>query len=110
MPQQSSPFVLTPPDDLAAEDWLIQLDSRPSAVPTWPASSRLTLVAVVVKGYGLATESPAVAYVLTEMRQADGFINFSKDIAENIALFFTVPKTRVITCCDGLTPEAWQAQ
>ncbi len=103
-----SPFVLVPPDEQTPEGWLTQFDGRPHMVPTWPLSDRMALVVVVMTGYMTPNPSETVAYVLTNRTQLNGLIDFSRELSEFVALFFTVPKTRLLPCCAGLTLDDWR--
>lgn len=104
-------FVLTPPGDQTAEDWLAQFDQRPHVIPTWPLSSQMALVVVVSRGFGSPPDdSESVASVVTRKEDVDRFFDGVTSVRKRMALFFTVPKERVIPFCSGLSLDSWPAE
>jgi len=106
-----SPFLLIPPDDQVPEAWLSTIDNRPRAIPQWPESRRMTLVAVVAQHLDTPEETDTEAFVITERAQADRLVDFANPMPGVAALFFRVPRGTVLNpavCPDGLTEDSWE--
>ena len=107
LPKPLSPYVLQPPDGKTVEGWLSEYDSRPSILPRWPTSQRMTLVAVVkIDG----DDSSTVGYVLTHRELATTVLVADPSVVHSRILFFSVTRQRVIPFCPTLTPESWPAE
>ena len=104
LPSSVSKFELTPPDDQDPEAWLANLDNRPTIIPAWPASTHMTLVAVVG---GAAPDEVSRAFVITSRAAADSLIEGSYWHVNYRLLFFLVLKNRVLPLVNGLTLAAW---
>ena len=102
-----SPWKLQPPDGDSVEGLLSVYDSDPRLIPEWPASRRMTLVAVVVVDFDTAAEQDAAGYVLTEQSQANALVSFDVSHSDFVILFFKISKQRAKEFCPGLTDEAW---
>ncbi len=103
-----------PPDELKLQlsemsplSWLLQYDSRPHVLPTWPLSERLTLVAVVVTDYDTDAESEGDAFVVTTPEILEQLVDLKRSTTEAVALFFTVPRSIVLPYCPSMTADSW---
>lgn len=88
------------PETISAAAWLTRYDPRPTVLPRWPTSERMTLVAVLPPD---AEDKPSVAYVITREEQLDPLITrrFS-------TLFFSV--ARAVVLAPEVRPATLQSE
>ncbi len=96
-------MLLNPPTTQSAEEWLLQFDNRPSVLPRWPASARMTLVVVAVDM--VKPDSESTAYVLEEPVDANEFCDKSAERNDGY-LFFTVLKSEVLPFCEPAVEDS----
>lgn len=104
-----SQFLLNPPGGQTVEGWLSQFDRQPRLTPRWPASDRMALVAVVAEHFNTSRETETVGYVITDPDQVEQAMDIGCPIDRRF-LFFTVPKGRVLSCCEGLVEGSWKKE
>ena len=109
-PRQSSAsdeFKLSPPDNLAVVDWLMQFDNHPRLLPIWPSASQMTLVVVAVPVRNGPQLAESTAWVLVDPTKVDEYVALSSaPLCVCVSLFFTVAKARVSPHCAGLAADA----
>ncbi len=108
-----SEFEIKLPDGLCAgtsiESWLAQVDARPTIIPRWPESLRMSLVAVINEDMDTAAEAVAKGFVLVKQGQADDLCDFTQGLDRTGVLFFRVSRQWLLDsgAVPDLTPLDW---
>lgn len=107
--QNPSEFEIKLPEGMSVEGWLVQVDSRPTAIPRWPESLRMALVVVINEDMDTTAEAAAKGFVLVKQEQADDLCDFTKSLDNTGVLFFRVPRQWLLDsgAVSGLKPLDW---
>lgn len=107
-PSSEEPRELHIPEGQSIEGWLSQYDNQPRFLPGWPASQRMSLVAMMTDPH----DGETAALVMTHPRFVEQIVerqlNGSGPDRSFWTLFFVIPKERILPVCPGMTLADWE--